>query len=112
MTIEAQQFARYLIQFQFILNCRYVLIGINLGYCLTSVPELYTSLLSTSVWKWIVNGVSSDLYAYDGDHVELSVCHDHRCGFDHQSECKATDPADRTPDTTQVSYFNVEKWFW
>ena len=90
--------------------CRYVLIGINLGYCSTSVhlpasvPELYTSLLSTSVWKWIVNGVSTDLYAYDGDHVELSVCHDHRCGFDHQSQCKATDPADRTPDTTQVSY--------
>ena len=58
-----------------------------------------------------MNGVSSDLYAYDGDHVELSVCHDHKCGFDHQSECKHTDPADRTPDTTQVSYIGFGKCF-
>ena len=102
MTIEAQQFARYLIQFQFILNCRYVLIGINLGYCLTSVPELYTSLLSSSVWKWIVNGVSTDLYAYEGDHVELSECHDYRCGYGLNSDCK--DTQDKLPDRTEVSY--------
>ena len=52
-----------------------------------------------------MNGVSTDLYAYDGDHVELSECHYHKCGYEPNSKCKDTV---KTPDIepTEVSYLN------
>ena len=53
-----------------------------------------------------MNGVSTDLYAYDGDHVELSDCHYHNCGYEPKSECKDTQDK---PDRAEVSYLN---WLW
>ena len=65
------------------------MLGINLGYCSNkALPEIYTSLLSEPVWRWVANAVSPDPFGTDGDGVEFSTCHDHSCGYEAESECK------------------------
>merc|ERR1712155_206667 len=44
-----------------ILLCfRYIIIGMNVGFCIDDMPELYTSFLSDSIWSWVDTIVSSD----------------------------------------------------
>ena len=37
------------------LICRYTIVGINLGFCLAAMPELFTSLLFEDINSWVRN---------------------------------------------------------
>ena len=45
---------------KFIRYFRYTIIGVNVGFCVNLLPELFTSLFSDSITTWIRTIVESD----------------------------------------------------
>ena len=84
------------------------MLGINLGYCSNkALPEIYTSLLSEPVWRWVANAVSPDPFGTDGDGVEFSTCHDHSCGYEAESQCENPDRPSVTAEVGGSSIVNI-----
>ena len=58
----------------------YVIIGINVGFCVGYLPEIFTTFLTSSVWTWVQTVVTADQqFGSVGTgigRVEFSTCQD------------------------------------